>query len=56
MKKIVQVRFATGWGDIKLLSAVVVGEYPALNSVRVRLITNGQFRNVHPSSIVEVVS
>lgn len=56
MKKIVQVRFATGWGDIKLLSAEVVREYPALNSVRVRLITNGQFRNVHPTSIVEVVA
>lgn len=56
MKKIVQVRFATGWGEIKLLAAEVVGEYPALNSVRIRLITNGQFRNVHPSSIVGVVA
>jgi hypothetical protein len=52
MKTIVQVRFATGWGEVKLLAAEVLREYPSLNSVRVRLISNGQCRNVHPTSIV----
>jgi hypothetical protein len=49
--QIVSVRYAAPGGHITYKLAEVLGNYPALDSVRVRILTTAEVRNVNPRSI-----
>lgn len=49
--QIVSVRYAAQGGSITYKLAEVLGNYPALDSVRLRILLTGEVRNVNPRSI-----
>lgn len=49
--QIVSVRYAAPGGSITYKLAEVLGNYPALDSVRLRILLTGEVRNVNPRSI-----
>lgn len=49
--QIVSVRYAAAGGGITYKLAEVLGDYPALDSMRIRILTTGQVRNVNRRSI-----
>lgn len=49
--QIVSVRYAAAGGGITYKLAEVLGDYPALDSMRIRILTTGELRNVNPRSI-----
>lgn len=49
--QIVSVRYAAPGGSITYKLAEVLGQYPALDSVRIRILTTGEVRNVNTRSI-----
>lgn len=49
----VHVRFARGWGDVQLIKATLLSEYPALDRARIEL-ADGRRMQVSRRSIVEV--
>ncbi len=49
--QIVSVRYAAPGGCITYKLAEVLGQYPSLDSVRIRILTTGELRNVNPRSI-----
>lgn len=49
--QIVSVRYAAPGGCITYKLAEVLGQYPSLDSVRIRILTTGEVRNVNPRSI-----
>lgn len=50
--QVVTVRYAAPGGGIAHKQAQVLGNYPALDSLRVRILDTGEVRHINPRSVV----